>query len=139
MKNLPGAQIIVTGHSLGGAVASIIASYLRGLLNTPLGKLLLIIYGSPRLGNIAFTRQINKDIGVHNIFRVNFKQDPITRTPSLIFGYVHIGNQRTIECSSDKSCHVRVGKDHDTFIWNLLRKINEHLGYFKFSRAVSNL
>jgi len=137
MKNFPNAKIIVTGHSLGGAVATIIAAYLRRLLNLPLGKLLLLAFGSPRVGNYAFVKQINKDIGVFNIFRVNYRKDPIIRTPGLVLGYVHVGNQRSIECETDQTCHIRVGKDHDTFIWNLLLRIKDHSGYFSLKRALS--
>lgn len=52
---LEGKELYVTGHSLGGAVATILAAYFfeQGF------KPLLYTFGSPRVGNTAFTQYYN--------------------------------------------------------------------------------
>jgi len=141
MKNKPNAKIIVTGHSLGAAIATLYAAYLHKVLNLPQGqgKIILVAFGSPRVGNKQLVSQINQDIGVHNIYRVNFKSDPIPKTPPLIFGYRHVGEKRIVECETEETCRMIVKKDHDTFLWNLLLKIRDHSGYFSFKKAMSIL
>ncbi|WP_179108996.1 lipase family protein [Rodentibacter caecimuris] len=50
LNQIKGKELYLTGHSLGGAVATILAAYLyeKGL------KPLLYTYGSPRVGNVHF-------------------------------------------------------------------------------------
>lgn len=52
IPNQENIRIIVTGHSLGGAVATIMATFLRGQ-GVPCD---LYTYGSPKVGNSAFAR-----------------------------------------------------------------------------------
>ena len=83
----PSYDIIVAGHSLGGAVAAIAALSIKAAVpNTPLklftyGGLIfsmaelskLTIFGAqgqPRTGNSAFVSLVESRIGTDNIFRV---------------------------------------------------------------------
>ena len=53
--NIEGRELYVTGHSLGGAVATILAAYFFEQGYKPL----LYTFGSPRVGNTAFTQYYN--------------------------------------------------------------------------------
>ncbi|EFZ04454.1 lipase (class 3) [Metarhizium robertsii] len=80
----PGHQVVVTGHSLGGAVASIAAGYLRksGI------DVDAYTYGSPRIGDPAFASFISSQKnGVTT--RVTNGRDPVTVVPGVGFGYAH--------------------------------------------------
>lgn len=65
-------QIFITGHSLGGAIATVCA---RHLFHTPRPK--LITFGSPRVGNSDFICAIP---GKH--VRVVNSADPVTQVPA---------------------------------------------------------
>ena len=72
------------GHSLGGAVATLIAAHYAGL-----GKAVkLYTFGSPRVGAGGTFAAMHKTIGKDNIFRVAHDLDPI----SLIgpFPFIHV-------------------------------------------------
>lgn len=63
----PSYRVVITGHSLGGALASLSAISLKsGLPNT---NLKLYTYGQPRVGNAPFATLVERLIGVPNIFR----------------------------------------------------------------------
>ncbi|KAK0613393.1 Alpha/Beta hydrolase protein [Immersiella caudata] len=79
----PKYQVIVTGHSLGGALATIAAGYLR---NAGF-KADLYTYGSPRVGNSIFVKYVNNQAGGE--YRVTHEGDPIARLPPIIFNYRH--------------------------------------------------
>jgi pimeloyl-ACP methyl ester carboxylesterase len=55
-------KIIVTGHSLGGAVATIIAAYIRGTFHN---DVMLYTFGSPRVGDANFVSHYSKADKVH--------------------------------------------------------------------------
>jgi pimeloyl-ACP methyl ester carboxylesterase len=82
----PSYKIVVAGHSLGGAIASIAALSIKAALpNTPLklytyggltssmpelSKLTIVCtQGQPRTGNAVFASLVERRIGISNIFR----------------------------------------------------------------------
>lgn len=82
-KANPGYKIVSTGHSLGGAVATLAAAYLRADGNA----VDLYTYGSPRVGNEAFANFVSAQAGAE--WRVTHGDDPVPRLPPIIFGYRH--------------------------------------------------
>lgn len=78
-----GYRVVVTGHSLGGAVATIAGSFLRA------ESILCDIYtyGSPRIGNRAFMDYIESLQGF--TARITNGKDFVTALPSG-FSYAHI-------------------------------------------------
>lgn len=78
----PDRTLIITGHSLGGAVATIAAAHLRAQ-GYPCD---LYTFGSPRVGNEGFVNFVGSQEG--NEFRVTHYDDPVPRLPpsSLIMG-----------------------------------------------------
>ncbi|CAM1507920.1 Fc.00g047680.m01.CDS01 [Cosmosporella sp. VM-42] len=79
----PSFKIISTGHSLGGAVATLAAAYLRKDGNA----VDLFTYGSPRVGNNVFANFVTNQAGAE--FRVTHGDDPVPRLPPIVFGYRH--------------------------------------------------
>jgi hypothetical protein len=57
-----GKKVVVTGHSLGGAVATIIAAYIRGTTNK---DVMLYTFGSPRAGDADFVNHYSQADKVH--------------------------------------------------------------------------
>lgn len=80
----PTYKIVITGHSLGGAVATLAAADLRNQ-----GYAVdLFTYGSPRTGNAAFATWVTGQSGI--TARVTHVNDPVPRLPPmLIAGYRH--------------------------------------------------
>lgn len=79
----PTYKIVMTGHSLGGAVATIGGAYLRASGYS----IDIYSYGSPRVGNAAFVNFVDEQAGAN--YRVTHYNDPIPRYPAKLFGYRH--------------------------------------------------
>lgn len=79
--------ILLTGHSLGGAEATIAAVYAAGKLNRkPDG---VIIYGSPKVGTDQFQRYYQRKVRCDNTIRMEVKLDLATHFPPFS-PYTHI-------------------------------------------------
>ncbi|KAI9849410.1 MAG: hypothetical protein M1838_000153 [Thelocarpon superellum] len=87
----PDYQVIITGHSLGGAIAAIAAAEFRAA-GTPAT---LYTYGQPRIGNIPLSDYITNQEGGN--FRVTHTDDPVPRLPPILSDYVHISPEYHIE------------------------------------------
>jgi hypothetical protein len=84
----PAAPVLLTGHSLGAALATLMASW------TPSAQ--LYTYGSPRVGDAAFAQSIRNAAAT----RVVNCCDLATRIPpEAVFGYVHAGRLAYIDCN----------------------------------------
>jgi triacylglycerol lipase len=82
-------SIWITGHSLGGALATLAAATLH--LQSPTFNIGgVYTFGCPRVANHKFSKNYNqklKDI----TFRCVNNNDVVTRVPPQIFGYSHVG------------------------------------------------
>ena len=110
--------IQVTGHSLGGAIATIAAAYFGKLLNTPdkgeginfktkdkiKKRIICYTIGSPRVGNTEFVKWFHTQ--VDESMRIANDDDPITLFPISCL-YTHISEGL---CVSDK-CIKEVHSD----------------------------
>jgi hypothetical protein len=73
------------GHSLGGALASLCAEYIKNSYSkTPY----LYTFGSPRVGLIGFADMITKRVGAERIYRAYHKTDIVPYIP--IWPFTHI-------------------------------------------------
>jgi predicted lipase len=87
-------QLLVTGHSLGGA-ASILCSVDASLrFGSQLSDIVVYTYGEPRVGNPAWTQWVTESIlqGSRQ-FRLTHKADPVPRLPPLEFGFLHVPHE----------------------------------------------
>ncbi|KPA78984.1 lipase precursor-like protein [Leptomonas pyrrhocoris] len=91
----PNYGIVVTGHSLGGAMATLAAAGLQEVLNegnfTPAPQpVTLYTYGSPRVGNAAFVQWVTDLLSNGASYRVTHERDPVVRLPPISWGYAHL-------------------------------------------------
>ncbi|KAK3897416.1 Alpha/Beta hydrolase protein, partial [Staphylotrichum tortipilum] len=97
----PAYPVVVTGHSLGGAVATLAAAHLRADDGVPAD---LYTYGSPRVGNLEFAKFVSdqaEDVGGAN-YRVTHTDDPVPRLPPISFNYRHVSPEYWIQEGSDR-------------------------------------
>ncbi|CBX94471.1 similar to lipase [Plenodomus lingam JN3] len=87
----PTYQIVVTGHSLGAAIATFAAAQLRNSGYT----VALYNYGSPRIGGTKICQYITDQPGGN--YRFTHWNDPVPKLPLLIMGYKHISPEYYIE------------------------------------------
>lgn len=74
----------VVGHSLGGAMSTLIADSLSGLGC----RVRLYTFGAPRCGLEAHTEYLTHRLGERNIYRCYHDTDPVPMVP--IFPYFHV-------------------------------------------------
>lgn len=79
--------LYVTGHSSGGALATIATQQLESALGDRIAA--CYTFGSPRVGNADFERLIKSAV-----YRVVNASDVVTLLPFLSMGYIHIGDVR---------------------------------------------
>lgn len=82
-ERLGNNRVLVTGHSLGGGIAQIIASVLGAMGY----DVTLVTFGSLRAGNAAFARSVENSVTA--IYRFVNYVDIVPRTPPLLFNYRH--------------------------------------------------
>lgn len=83
--------VIITGHSLGGALATLCALDIEYNFGV---KPKCVVFGCPRVGNLHFKRSFNRR--VPNLTRVINGCDIITRIPSIFMLYFHVGKKFSI-------------------------------------------
>ncbi|KAG0126301.1 Alpha/Beta hydrolase protein [Tuber indicum] len=79
----PSYKLVVTGHSFGGALATITATEFRRLGYATE----LYTYGAPRVGNDKFCLFVSRSSGNYRVTHLN---DPVPRLPPVALGYYHI-------------------------------------------------
>lgn len=88
LASRPSYSVVVTGHSLGGALASLAAVSLKAAV--PSANLKLYTYGQPRVGDPAFASLVESRLGVPNIFRAVHTYDGVPTFLLGSIGYRHL-------------------------------------------------
>jgi pimeloyl-ACP methyl ester carboxylesterase len=83
------APVVLTGHSLGAALATLAAARFTEM-GTPVGG--LYTYGSPRCGLSQFKSELDQRT-LEQSYRFINHIDLVTRVPLLTQGYRHVGNR----------------------------------------------
>lgn len=96
-EEMPGRRIVVVGHSMGGALATLCSFDIRTRLDIPVDRIALRTFGSPRVGNRAFTRRFGA--AVHDSFRMVNRFDIVTNVParSLLYEFEHVSRAVCID------------------------------------------
>jgi hypothetical protein len=89
LETFPEAQVLVTGHSSGGALATLAAVDLKRLHHSV--HIQLYTFGSPRVGNRAFAKYVYTLFPLGAIYRVVNAGDLVLHVPTLFQRYVHVG------------------------------------------------
>jgi triacylglycerol lipase len=99
-----GRLLYITGHSLGAALATLMASRLAMEQVYPVQA--VYTFGSPRVGDSAFAAAYARELG-ERTFRVVNHDDLVTRVPTRSLGYRHVG--QVIYFDADGAMHQDVG------------------------------
>lgn len=128
LANCQHCHIYVTGHSLGGAIATLAAADLYSL--TP--DLTLYTFGSPRVGDLTFATYFDKI--VPDTWRIVHKNDLVPHIPQRFLGFRHVSREvwyygegsqfkqcnggEDDSCSNSVNLHVDENsiKDHATYL-----------------------
>lgn len=85
-------NIVFTGHSLGGAIATIAASYFGGEFSDK--NIYCITFGAPRAGNAKFVKEFRNR--VFKSFRFENRNDFVTNMPPSFMSYKHVGEKYVV-------------------------------------------
>ena len=88
-KNLENQQVWVTGHSLGGALAVLLAAT---LMETGIKVSGLYTFGAPRVGDEEFANRLNDELSDGAHWRVVNEEDLVPHLPPEMF-FCHAGNR----------------------------------------------
>ena len=88
------ASVTVTGHSLGGAIATLCAVDVQYNFGPELGQISLYTYGSPRVGNSGFRESFNRR--VPRSYRFVYGMDLVPAFPRPWQNYRHVDQEQRI-------------------------------------------
>lgn len=87
LGGLSGVSVIhCVGHSLGGAIATLAADYIKA--NGNVSNVKLYTFGSPRVGLESFAQKCTSRLVENNIYRVCHSTDPVPTLPTWPFYHV---------------------------------------------------
>jgi predicted lipase len=119
--SVPDPVIFVTGHSLGGAIATICHLYVDGIKP---GVSRLITFGSPRVGNGPFAKEVNK-IESENSYSIRYVNgdDIVCKIPTSVQGLRHVSTKIKIGKSKWYKRLTGSAEDHkpEEYMKNLRR------------------
>ncbi|KAI6243517.1 Lipase-3 domain-containing protein [Aphelenchoides fujianensis] len=88
LKTYPDYEVWITGHSLGGAVASIAATYILNTYNLENERIKLVTFGQPRTGDTDYASAHN--LRLPRSYRVTHHRDIVPHVPPENFeSYFH--------------------------------------------------
>ena len=113
----PTATYLITGHSLGGALATFAGVDIRTTLGVTT-TMTMYTFGSPRTGNQAFTDFIFKQFSTQGYQRITHNNDVVPHLPPTEFGFNHAGNEVWQKNQGDDltvvQCSNAAGKPENT-------------------------
>ena len=128
----PAADVRITGHSLGGAVALLAALHLQSQGVVPV--VALQTFGEPRAGNDALAAFAQQQLGGRH-WRLTHRRDPIPHLPPKgLLGAVHTETEVFFQSRSNGSFVVCDGPENatcsDRYVADVL--LTDHLFYLDF-------
>jgi len=105
-------RVVITGHSLGAAVASFAALRASSVMGIPKESITLITSGGPRTGNRAFAQEVVESVG--ETYRIVYGGDIVTQLPAWTgpIGYHHFPTEILIlENGDQRVCSRTNGED----------------------------
>ncbi|KAJ1435027.1 Alpha/Beta hydrolase protein [Ochromonadaceae sp. CCMP2298] len=105
----PLLDVYVTGHSLGGALATLFGYLLARspAVEGRIGRVTVVSFASPRVGNAGWRRAFDSTQGLAH-YRVVNNRDLITATPSLL--YKHTGT--VLHLTNSPTTHMKLYQDY---------------------------
>lgn len=91
VMRFPDYRVVITGHSLGAAVATLTAVE---VVQKNLGILpVLLNFGSPRIGNKEFAIYVTELLPPSNRYRVTHMRDAVPHVPTESQGFLHMAGE----------------------------------------------
>jgi predicted lipase len=132
LKTLKYDKIIFTGHSAGGAIATIAASVYS--LNKQLKEITCISFGSPRVGNLHFKSFFTNNVKNH--YRITNSHDEVPLLPFLP-GYYHVSDAYHIQ---NDTLFRQTGDLHLIYrIFNFLYDLRKPIYYHSYDLYIQNI
>ncbi|KAJ9060458.1 hypothetical protein DSO57_1030699 [Entomophthora muscae] len=95
-------RLQLVGHSLGGAVATLLSIGINQELRIPYERMNLTTYGQPRVGNAAFAQWFNSlPLAMTRVVNEN---DPVPHIPLILNGFHHTKTELYIHNGQSKLC-----------------------------------
>ncbi|KAJ7664514.1 Alpha/Beta hydrolase protein [Mycena polygramma] len=136
LEDFPSYSIVVTGHSLGGAIAALAAPSIKTA--HPEVGLKLYTFGQPRVGTPKFARYVEETIGVDNLYRAVHTRDIVPMVPKI--NYEHFGTEYwqykhhiplvTKRYETVKKCKADDSEDLDCSLSQVVKLLPDHWYYF---------
>ncbi|KAJ1984774.1 hypothetical protein H4R34_000462 [Dimargaris verticillata] len=112
LARYPSYRLIIIGHSLGGALASLAAVDFLQRNSTLADITSVVTFGKPRVGNKHYVKHYNS-LNLDSTRVVN-KHDVVPHVPPRLFGFHHEGEEMWILPNSTANCTVYCpGKDDE--------------------------
>jgi hypothetical protein len=129
-------KVVVTGHSMGGALATIFA--LKFALENPQALIKVVTFGCPRVFDFPAADYYNRKIGNDTVRIVQHHIDPVPTMTTGTLGYKHVGLwQLRLELAAGFYPHQILGHikaienlTHDEFITNNSASVLWPMTYF---------
>jgi hypothetical protein len=102
----PDYNIVFTGHSLGGAVASMAAVDFFEQNPEQGNRIYVYTFGQPRTGNQAWADYIQSLPFAKNYYRIVQERDPVPHVPLLSMGFTHSGPQYKLSDYITNRCKI---------------------------------
>lgn len=124
-------NIIISGHSLGGALSTLLYLELNLLKEIHSNRIFLYTYGSPRVGNVDFVNFFYNHSLIQNSFRFVNDRDPIPHLPPAI-KYIHIHNEIWLKDNEIIFCKNDTINEDIYCSYSLYKALNvyDHMNYF---------
>ncbi|ORZ37625.1 Alpha/Beta hydrolase protein [Catenaria anguillulae PL171] len=91
----PGFQVVFTGHSLGGALATLAATDAIGAGIVSANRVRLTTFGAPRVGNNNFANMVTR-LGLAGLDRVVEGNDLVPHIPPAFAGFLHSAGEKYV-------------------------------------------
>ncbi|KAJ2727132.1 hypothetical protein GGI07_000016 [Coemansia sp. Benny D115] len=114
MAEYPSYMVVFTGHSKGGAEASLSALELVRRIHGLRERVRVWTFGEPRLGDVEFAGFYNRQLGPVT-YRVTSAADPVVAMPpQFLFNYCHHGRELWL-MDAEGSLYVEMNRTEDCF------------------------
>jgi len=130
----PSASVYFTGHSLGGAIATLAtldAAVSWGVSSDQLGH---FTFGSPRVGDSTFASAFTEYVGANNHYRVVNDDDLVPHVPMEIMGFHHVSTEVWLHDNTETVCNSS-GEDPSCSDSVIGVSIYDHLHYYGYQQT----